>query len=174
MASKVASITTVATPHRGSRIADVLLGLNADTGGWITGLVDTIYIWLFGGKQNSAAAARYLSVSYMTNTFNPGTPNQSGVYYQSWASKIYFPCLLDKAVFAISGALLYFYDGANDGLVAESSAKWGTFRGTKSGSILGSGVSHVNTCDQFLNVTPFFDCLGFYTSIASDLKSKGY
>jgi hypothetical protein len=55
-----------------------------------------------------------------------------------------------------------------------SSAKWGTYRGNQSGSVFGSGVSHVNTCDQFLDVTPFFDAKGFYVNIVSDLKGKGY
>lgn len=174
MSTKVASLTTVCTPHRGSSVADVILGLDQDVGGWISGLVDTVYVWLFGGKQNSAAAAKYLTVSYMNNTFNPNTPNKTGVYYQSWSSNIYFPCILDKTVFAASGALIYFYEGSNDGLVSVNSAKWGTYRGNQSGSVLGSGVSHVNTCDQFLDYTPFFDAKEFYTGIVSDLKGKGY
>ena len=174
MASKVASLTTVCSPNRGSSVADVLLKLDKDTGGWISGLTNDVYVWLFGGSQNSAAAAKYLTVSYMTNTFNPNTPNKSGVYYQSWSSTIDFPCLLDKTIFIASGALLYFYEGSNDGLVSVKSAKWGTYRGNQGGSILGCGVSHVNMCDQFLNVTPFFDCPGFYVSMVSDLKNKGY
>jgi triacylglycerol lipase len=174
MSSKVASLTTVCSPNRGSPVADVILGLDQDLGGWISGLTDIVYTWLFGGGQNSAAAAQYLTVSYMTNTFNPNTPNISGIYYQSWSSNIYFPCLLDKTVFIASGALIYFYEGSNDGLVSVNSAKWGTYRGNQSGSIFGCGVSHVNMCDQFLDVTPFFDAPGFYTSMVSDLKGKGY
>lgn len=174
MASKVASLTTVASPHRGSRVADVLLHLNQDFGGWIAGLTNVVYTWLFGGIQNSAAAAQYLSVAYMNGTFNPNTPNVSGVMYQSWGSYMYFPCILDKTIFIASGALLYYYEGNNDGLVSVNSAKWGTYRGTQTGSILGSGVSHVNTCDQFLDYTPFFDAEGFYASIVSDLKNRGY
>ena len=174
MAPYVESLTTVCSPNRGSPVADVLLGLNQDLGGWIADLTTDVYTWLFGGQQNALAAAQYVSVAYMTNTFNPNTPNISGVYYQSWSSNIYFPCLLDKTIFIASGALIYYYEGANDGLVSDSSAKWGTYRGNQSGSIFGCGVSHVNMCDQFLDYTPFFDAKGFYTSIVSDLKGKGY
>ena len=39
---------------------------------------------------------------------------------------------------------------------------------------IGGGVSHVNMCDQFLDYTPCFDAKGFYVSIVSDLKGKGY
>ena len=174
MSSKVASLTTVCTPHRGSPVADVLLGIDKDFGGWISGLVTDVYLWLFGGQQNAAAAAKYLSVSYMKNTFNPATPNNSAVYYQSWSSNIWFPCLLDKAIFSISGALINYYEGGNDGLVSDSSAQWGTYRGNQSGSILYSGVSHVNMVDQFLDFTPGFDAKGFYVNIVLDLKGKGY
>ena len=174
MASKVASLTTVCSPNHGSPVADVILGIDQDMGGWISGLVSDVYVWLFGGQQNAAAAAKYVSVSYMNNTFNPGTPNMPGTYYQSWSSSMYFPCMLDKMVFAVSGALIYYYEGANDGLVSVNSAKWGNYRGNQSGSFFGSGVSHVNMCDQFLDYTPFFNAKGFYTGVVSDLKGKGY
>lgn len=174
MAPYVASLTTVASPNRGSSVADVILGLDSDVGGWISGFVDVVYYFMFGGQQNAKAGAKWLSVSFMQNTFNPSTPNKSGVYYQSWSSTISFPCLLDKTVFIASGALLLWYEGSNDGLVSTWSAPWGTYRGNQGGSIFGCGVSHVNTCDQFLDVTPFFDCPGFYVSMVSDLKNKGY
>jgi len=174
MAPYVASLTTVCSPNRGSSVADVLLGLNQDLGGWIADLTTDVYTWLFGGQQNSLAAAQYLSVSYMTNTFNPNTPNMSGVYYQSWSATIDFPCILDKTIFIASGALLYFYEGDNDGLVSTWSAPWGAYRGNQGGSVLGCGVSHVNMCDQFLGVTPYFDCLGFYVSMVNGLKSAGF
>jgi triacylglycerol lipase len=174
MSSKVASLTTVASPNRGSSVADVILGLDADVGGWISGLVTEIYLWMFGGKQNAQAGAQWLSVPFMVNTFNPQTPNISGVYYQSWSSTMNFPPILDKVLFTVSWAILEWYEGSNDGLVSTWSAPWGTYRGNKGGSIFGGGVSHVNTCDQFLDVTPFFDAPGFYVSMASDLKGKGY
>jgi triacylglycerol lipase len=174
MASKVASLTTVATPHRGSSVADVLLGIDSDVGGWLSGLVTEVYLWMFGGQQNAKAAAQWLSMKFMNNTFNPGTPNMSGVYYQSWSSTIWVPIILDKLLFTVSYAIINWYEGNNDGLVSVTSSKWGTYRGNQGGSIFGGGVSHVNTCDQFLDFTPFFNAPGFYVSMASDLKGKGY
>jgi len=152
----------------------VLLGLDEDLGGWISSLTNIVYYFLFGGQQNSQAAAQYVSVAYMTGTFNPNTPNMSGVYYQSWSATLDFPCILDKTCFIASAALLYFYEGSNDGLVSTWSAPWGNYRGNQGGSFWGCGVSHVNMCDQFLNVTPYFDCLGFYTSMVQDLVGRGY
>lgn len=174
MAPYVASITTLCTPHRGSRVADVILGLNKDMGGWISALANNVYAILFAGPTNAVAAAQWLSVKFMSSTFNPMTPDAAGIYYQSWSSTVDFPCALDKTVFAASAALLYYYDGANDGLVAKSSAKWDNYRGNQGGSIFGSGVSHVNMCDQFLDYTPFFNAPGFYVSVVQDLVARGY
>jgi len=172
MAPYVASLTTICTPHRGSPVADVLLGLNADVGGWIANLTQDVYVFLFGGEENAVAAAQWLSESFVNSTFNPETPNVSGVYYQSWSSNLDFPCLLDKVPFIASAAIILYYDGGgNDGLVSDSSAQWGTYRGNQSGSIFGCGVSHVNMCDQFLDYTPFFNAPGFYVSVVQDLKS---
>ena len=89
MSPYVASLTTVCTPHRGSPVADVLLGLDRTWADGYPVLRTDVYLWLFGGQQNSAAAARYLTVSYMTNTFNPDTPNISGVYYQEAGHRTY-------------------------------------------------------------------------------------
>jgi triacylglycerol lipase len=174
MAPYVASLTTVSSPNRGSSVADVLLGLDSDVGGWISGLVSEIYLWMFGGEENSKAAAQWLSVNFMTKTFNPETPNMSGVYYQSWSATMDFPPILDKVLFSVSWAILEWYEGSNDGLVSTWSAPWGTYRGNQGGSWFGGGVSHVNMCDQFLDFTPFFNAPGFYVSMVSDLKGKGY
>jgi triacylglycerol lipase len=174
MAPYVASLTTVSSPNRGSSVADVLLGLDSDVGGWISGLVSEIYLWMFGGEENSQAAAKWLSVNFMTNTFNPETPNMSGIYYQSWSATMDFPPILDKVLFSVSWAILEWYEGSNDGLVSTWSAPWGTYRGNQGGSWFGGGVSHVNMCDQFLDFTPFFNAPGFYVSMVSDLKGKGY
>ena len=175
MADKVASLTTVATPHRGSSVADVLLGFDQDLNGWISGLVDDVYLWLFGGKQNASACAIWLSKLIMINLFNPTNPNDPRVYYQSWSSTMIPYALPDKMLLGGTWALLQYYEGSNDGLVSKTSAQWGNYRGNLGGSILfGGGISHLNTCDQLLGLTPGFDAPGFYVSVASELKSKGF
>jgi triacylglycerol lipase len=98
MATKVASLTTVASPHRGSSVADVLLGWDQDLNGWISGLVDDVYLWLFGGKQNASACALFLNTKFMTNIFNPTNPDNPGVYYQSRSSTMIPSALPDKAL----------------------------------------------------------------------------
>jgi len=174
MASKVASYTSIAGPHRGSSVADVILGVLPDSGEWlVSGLVDTIYDWIFGDKSNSIQGARDLSTSYMKNTFNPNTPNMSGIYYQSWAAKIK-TITADFLIAEPTFLLMLFYEGDNDCLVSVNSAKWGTYRGVQSGAWWCGGVSHFNIVDQFLGITPGFDAPQFYIDVVSELKNKGY
>ncbi len=172
MSTKVATLTTMSTPHRGSAVADVIMKLNADTGGWIASIADTVYIWLFGGKQNIMGAS-ILTRPYMANTFNPNTPNKTGVMYQSWTAKI----KLITADFLLSQPtwlLLLYYEGANDCLVSTTSGQWGTFRGVLDGAWYAGGVSHFNMCDQFLGITPGFDAPTQYANLVAELKNKGY
>jgi triacylglycerol lipase len=174
MASKVASYTSIAGPHRGSSVADVVLGVLPDSGEWlVSGLVNTIYDWIFGDASNSIQGARDLSTSYMKNVFNPNTPNMSGIYYQSWSAKIKL-VTADFLIAEPTWLLMKFYEGDNDCLVSVSSSKWGTYRGIQEGAWWCGGVSHFNIVDQFLGITPGFDAPQFYVDVVSELKNKGY
>lgn len=175
MKDKVASYTSIAGPHRGSAVADVLIGVLPDWGEWlVTGINNTIAMWLLGDTNPDMKGGAYdLRMSYMNGVFNPNTPNQAGIYYQSWAAKI----KLVTADFLLTGAtylLLKYYEGDNDCLVSVNSAKWGNFRGVESGAWWCGGVSHFNIVDQFLGITPGFDAPAFFVNIVGELKSKGY
>ena len=172
MASKVASLTTMSSPHRGSAVASVILNLNADLGGWIAAMADTLYVWLFGGKQN-IMGEQMLVPAYMINTFNPNTPNISGVMYQSWTASMTVTNINDILV-APTYAILLYYEGSNDCLVSTTSGQWGNFRGVISGSSILGGVNHFQMCDQFLDLTPGIDIPGQYCNIVAELKTKGY
>lgn len=175
LASKVASLTTLCSPHRGSAVADVILNVVPDSGHWLVGsILDMVYRFVTGDDNpNSLQNGYNLVRSYMINTFNPSTPNISGVYYQSWATKIY--TITADMVLEGTWLLLLFYEGANDGLVSVNSAQWGNFRGTWTGSWYNAGgVSHINAVNHFFGVTPGADVESWYMDIVKDLKSRGY
>ncbi|MCP4132993.1 MAG: alpha/beta fold hydrolase [bacterium] len=174
VADKVASHTSIAGPHRGSALADVMVGTLSDEGEWLLGsVVDSIYTWLFGNKNPDSVQNTYdLTMDYMQNTFNPNTPDQSGVYYQSWGAKI--KTITADLFLEPTFLLVSFYEGANDGLVSTTSAQWGNFRGIESGAWWCGGVSHVNIVNMFLGVTPGFDAPEFYVDVVSELKDMGY
>jgi len=175
LSSYVASHTSLCGPHRGSAVADVIIGVAGDVGGWLLGAtMDVIYAFILGDTSpNSYDNAIAVSRPYMNNTFNPNTPNKSGIYYQSYATKITLIASNDM-VLTPTYWLLKYYEGDNDGLVSVNSAKWGTFRGVQSGTFLLGGVSHINAIGHFFGLTPGFSSTDWIGGIVADLKGKGY
>ncbi len=173
ISSKVASHTSVCGPQRGSAVADVIIDVLPDSGEWLVGAaLDVVYGFILGDTDpNSLENAYAVSRPYMKNVFNPNTPNVSSVYYQSYATKIKY--LTADMVLQPTWLLMNFYEGANDGLVSVTSAKWGNFRGVESGAWWCGGVSHLNAINHFFGITPGFDAKGWYVDIVSDLKDRG-
>ncbi|HPI22740.1 MAG TPA: alpha/beta fold hydrolase [Spirochaetota bacterium] len=177
LSSYVASHTSIAGPHRGSAVADVILGVVPNVAQPLVGAtLDFVYAFIFGDKNPNSLQNGYdLVRSYMINTFNPNTPNKSGIYYQSWAAKIKTMAIDARNwYFLVTWPILLYYEGANDGLVSVTSAQWGTFRGTHEGAWYSAGVDHLNIIDQPFGITPGFDAPDFFVGIVSELKGKGY
>ncbi len=174
LAPYVASHTSIAGPHRGSSIADILINTIPD---WFMPFVGNsfnfIYAWVFGDNDpDSIQNTLDLTTNYMTEVFNPNTPDMENVYYQSWAAKAKWGC--PSVLLEGTWLIMLAKEGANDGLVGVESAKWGNFRGVKYGAWYSAGVDHLNIIDQFFGITPGFDAPGFFLDIAYDLKDRGY
>ncbi|KAF9786694.1 Alpha/Beta hydrolase protein [Thelephora terrestris] len=126
----VLSVTTIATPHRGSAFADYFL----ETVGQarlpqVLALLDMLPIGGGDGK-----AFEFLTTENMKK-FNERTPDVEGVKYFSYGAE-YDPGLIDTWKFPHSVVLEK--EGPNDGLVSIMSARWGTYLGT---------LEHVNHLD---------------------------
>ncbi len=174
IAPYVATYTSIAGPHRGSAIADVVLGIVPDSLEWLVGdTVDFVYAFLFGDTNPDSLQNAYdLTRDYMQNVFNPNTPDMPGIYYQSWAAKAKTSC--PNIILEPTWLVLLAYEGANDGLVSVDSAKWGNFRGVEDAAWYSVGCDHLNIVDQLFGITPGFDAPGFYVDIVSELKGWGY
>lgn len=117
---KVLSLTTVATPHRGSAFADYIFNLIG------TSNVPKLYRALeFFGLETGAF--RQLTENYMLEHFNPRTPDVDSVRYFSFGAT-FQPQL--TSVFRRSHRIVQQAEGPNDGLVSVSSSQWGTYKGT--------------------------------------------
>jgi triacylglycerol lipase len=87
--ARVASITTVSTPHRGTRVADAAI-LALDTGG-LDAAVDLLHAFTKDapGSPPPDSAAVHRSLEGLTieaaPEFNRGIVDAPDVYYQSWA-----------------------------------------------------------------------------------------
>ena len=172
--SYVASYTSIAGPHRGSAIADVIIGIVPDSLEWLVGdTLDFVYAFIFGDTNPDSLQNGYdVTRPYMINTFNPNTPNVAGIYYQSWAAKAKTSC--PSLILEPTWLVLLAYEGANDGLVSVNSAKWGNFQGVEDAAWYSVGCDHLNIVDQLFGITPGFDAGEFYVSLAEDLKARGY
>jgi triacylglycerol lipase len=172
----VASLTCISGPHRGSEIADLLTGLKKLMPGVAKYVISAVNILertiMLQGTADSRAALECLTTKYQREVFNPMTPNQSGVYYQSWAGRITRFDLFSSDMYDITGeAMKLMGAGPNDGMVSISSARWGNFRGELTGTWWSNGVNHG---EEVGDDTTGFDIPGFYINVVKELKEKGF
>ncbi|CAE6445508.1 unnamed protein product [Rhizoctonia solani] len=172
---KVLSVSTIATPHRGSAAADVLMSTP------ITKLPHfQSFLNLFPVGDGDGQAFASLS-SDNTRTFNATTPDVEGVRYLSWGCS-FVPGILDSVFWGAPFAAVQLKDGSNDGVVSVASAKWGEYLGTIEGvnhtEIIGHKVTHTRPTD-ILNLVGgnVFDHKQFYLKharlLASDVEKQG-
>jgi len=127
----VASLTTIATPHRGSSLAE--LGLATPTS--LRDMLSEVFNWLGTNLYPSMtsdvkAALEDLTRNHVVNTFNPSVPDIKGVEYFSWSAGV------GKGTKESINSMLiplnrYIFDkeGVNDGFVSSESAVWGNHLG---------------------------------------------
>ncbi|KJA25859.1 hypothetical protein HYPSUDRAFT_386843 [Hypholoma sublateritium FD-334 SS-4] len=121
---KVLSITTIATPHRGSAFADHFLSTVGRTR--MPSVLSLLDLLPNGGGDG--AAFECLTIESMRK-FNEECPDVPGVRYFSWGA-VYEPGLIDTWKWPHS--VILEKEGPNDGLVSVASSKWGTYLGTLS------------------------------------------
>ncbi|KAG7099003.1 hypothetical protein E1B28_000888 [Marasmius oreades] len=127
---QVLSVTTIATPHRGSSFADHFLStLGKERMSSFVQLLD-----LLPNGGGDGTAFKCLTVESM-HKFNEEVPDVEGVKYFSWGA-IYEPGFVDTWKWPHS--VILEKEGPNDGLVSVESAKWGTYLGTL------EGVNHLD------------------------------
>jgi triacylglycerol lipase len=193
LGAAVASVTTIATAHRGTRIADVLLGLlpDGDRAKLVNQLVALAGDAFTANALESDTDVREALMSLSTSqaiAFNAEIVDAPGVYYQSWAgysrpfgvaspeidAKVEGACAAPARHDYMALPLAPFADEAetpNDGLCPVSSAKWGTFRGCVPADHM-EQLGQKNLPD--VNVETGFDVAAFYAGIAADLAGRGF
>ena len=132
------SLTTIATPHRGSSFVDWCrdsLGVANKTQNATPARISDVIHTLKMGNPNvihsllspfDAPAFHDLTTDFCRRVFNEQTPDSPLVHYASYAAVEDVP---------VTGALYFSHqivkkaEGPNDGLVSLSSATWGDFWG---------------------------------------------
>lgn len=117
---KVLSLTTIASPHRGSAFADyVFKELGPANLPRLYKVLEAVGL--------STGAFSQLTTKYMRGEFNDKTPDVPGVRYFSYGATMR-PSLW--SAFRQPHRIVEREEGPNDGLVSVESAKWGTYKGT--------------------------------------------
>ncbi len=170
MGAAVASLTTVATPHRGSELLDLLCRLPDPVYRLIARQIDRVFAKAGDPCPESYRASRQLSPAFCAQ-FNEQTPDDPRVYYQSYAAAM--KGFSSDFLLSVPWLLLRLIGGENDGLVCVPSAQWGNFRGTLRGESR-RGVSHGDLIDLKRQDYRGFDMLEFYINLVAELKGMGF
>ncbi len=196
---RIASVTTVATPHYGTPIADIALGLTPNEGAAV--LVDWLVqalgapLWDEIGNETSLAEAMHQMSSPGIAEFNLNYPDVPGVLYTSVTGRTglhdggddceptsppppvlitAFEDTLDTtdSLLLIPEAILsdgIFSQTPNDGLVRVADARWGEFLGCVP-------ADHLDEVGQLLGDSPGlgndWDHLTFYGDLVAYLRAR--
>lgn len=188
-ADRVASLTTISSPHHGTAIADKALGfLPGGLDSTVNSALKTLGIDV--ADVNVRAALTALA-ERNAPAFNDANPDQPGVVYQSWAgvsSKtgvassvdlsacegklLMHPNTMDK-LGTLMPSLVWSIVGhggvdANDGLATVAGAKHGEFRGC----IPADHMDEVGQVQDTYDKATGFDHLRFYRNVAFELAAR--
>ncbi|KAA6416082.1 MAG: alpha beta-hydrolase [Lasallia pustulata] len=168
---KVLSLTTIASPHRGSAFADYMFDtIGPDRLPKIYKVLEFIHM--------ETGAFSQLTRKYMREDFNPRTPDREGVRYFSYGAT-FEPSLWSS--FRHSHRIVEREEGPNDGLVSVESSKWGGEDGYK-GTLI--DVSHLDLINWTSRLRWYFweltgnkrnfNAIAFYLDIGDMLAKEGY
>ena len=205
LGDRIASLTTISSPHRGTAVADYALKVLPDSEGR-AGIALNSMIACFGksftqddlARNSDIRAAMESLAESNAVAFSRETPNDSRVYYQSWAGVSravggpryqesqdlvtracdgkYFGSIgradfMEVSLAAGSALVGRGSSVAQDGMVTVASAKWGNFRGCFPADHLQEiGQKKRGKADAYTA----FDHKMFFRNVASDLAARGF
>lgn len=170
MGDKVASLTTVCTPHHGSPLVPYLRRMPDGLYRFLCRCIDRGFRAYGDERPDVYRSGLELDPAYCEE-FNRKYPDHPGVYYQSYTSVM--KGWYSEVFCSIPYMVLKRLAGDNDGLVPEESAKWTNFRGTVRPAGR-RGVSHADMIDLHHEDIKGFDVIEFYVKIVNELKMMGF
>lgn len=166
MASHVATLTTLSTPHHGSRLCATLLKMPLWIAKVISFFTNLCFRILKDKNPDLLGLGRELTDTAM-ETFNQEVPNHPQVYYQSYASNaankkaflLFIPYELSK----------YCEQGETDGMVSVSSSQWGAFKGR-----IPEDFDHFQMVGVYGSKRKLINVGLFYLHIIQELRDMGF
>jgi triacylglycerol lipase len=185
---QVGSVTSIGTPHRGTRVADAALGLagGALSSNAVSGLLAWLSRTVYDRDNDPNLRAQLATLTTQrASAFNVRYTDAAGVGYFSYAGRTNLragigicdngalpnePLKLDATRPALTATAAYLENGfppvVNDGLVTVESAKWGTFMGCVP-------ADHMDQMG-YENLNLAFDAPSFFADIVKRLRGAGY
>jgi triacylglycerol lipase len=185
----VASVTTVGTPHQGSKVADAVQGITMATGtaGFAASLLNGLSSLVAtlsgsaGNPQNALASLQSLSTrgaqdfnrrfpqGAPTTACGSGPASVNDVRYYSMGGTWVFTNILDASDAFLGAGAVFFGLEANDGLVGRCSNHWG--------AVLRDDYpwNHVDEMNHVFGLRSVFapDPVAVYRAHANRLKNAG-
>lgn len=143
MGNRVASITTLSTPHHGSQTIDWLLPRFAPLIRFGCFCFDGFRRLVGDHNPNTYQVICELTTAYMRQ-FNHENPDDPRVFYRSYAFVMGSP--FSDMIMAFPHFIVSIFEGENDGLVTAANARWTNFRGIYR-SVARRGISHPDVTD---------------------------
>ena len=167
MEDKVASLTTLSTPHKGSIIASKIWDLPMPIKKIIGFSIDMFYCLFLGDKHpDSVRACQQLrAVDEVEETLQFSYK----VYCQSYSTNI--SSIKDCFIMGLPMKMQHHFEVAdNDGMVSKESAQFGCYKG----SCLDIPVSHVQIIDLFSKKEQKEQIYAFYKKVCLELTEMGF
>ena len=175
MDEKVASLTTISTPHHGSKTMDKLMKFPRPLMKFGCFCTDCVYR-LLGDKNPNTYQCLVAFTTTSAAAFNGNNPDCDGIIYQSYAFVMKKPSS-DRFMW-LQNRVVRCIEGENDGLLTPDAVKWGDFKGIYTGAGR-RGISHCDEVDMRRKPLSqkagdgVSDIVYIYKEIVSDLIRKG-
>lgn len=192
---RVATLVTISTPHRGTKVANAATGVadvfpDSVTDGVLDGIAGMLSKTVYDVERDPNLRVQLEQLTEPTmDAFNRTYVDDSRVRYLSWAGRSNMraglivcdgatypnePWKLDILLPLFSGVSVATEWGipaqVSDGLVTVESAKWGTFQGCVPADHLDEvGMPNANGADLSI-----FDSKQFYRDIVAELRAHGH
>lgn len=176
MGDKVASLTTLSTPHNGSKTVDLLMKFPRGPIKFGCKFVDTWYKFIGDNKPDTYGAITAFLTSEAAK-FNSEVPDDERVYYQSYG--FVMKNFSSDLFMWFTNLFVKIIEGENDGLLTPEAVKWTNFKGVYKGNGR-RGISHCDEVDlrrrRFTRKKgeDLCDILDLYLDIQSELKEMGF
>jgi len=163
---KVASLSTVSTPHHGSEIADLIYKQKIVHTRITRKSLDT-FGKLYGDVNPDLYNLNRQLTTEKMKEFNEHIIMDDRVYYQSFYTTMKNP--FDDMMYYYSYKYIKSLSGDNDGMVSEYSAAWGNNVYKIEG-----GISHAEITDYKMKKISGIDIPNIYLNITGELCKMGF